>query len=193
MQGDSTGDVTQLLSAATGGDAGAVEEVADLVYAELRGLARGVLRHQSQHQTYRTTALVNEAFVRLVGQRAVAWESRAHFLGVAAKAMRSILIDYARARGAQKRGGAWERVPLDDVLGSLEQGRIDAIDLDDALRRLEALDERKCRVVELRFFAGLSIEETAEVLGVGHGTVERDWQFTRLWLYERLSAGRMDQ
>jgi RNA polymerase sigma-70 factor (ECF subfamily) len=186
-----SGDVTRLLAAAREGDREAVGRLADLVYDELRQLASHVLRHENPHQTYRTTALVNEAFLRLVGQREISFESRAHFMRTAARAMRSVLVDYARAHRAAKRGGGWARVPMDDLLSSLKRSHIDALALDEALRRLEEVDERKCRVVELRFFAGQSIAQTAEILGVSANTVDRDWEFARLWLYRQLGEAAL--
>ena len=137
----------------------------------------------------RTTALVNEAYLKLVDQKAAGYESRGHFFGVAAKAMRSILVDYARRRGAVKRGGDRGRVPLDDAMAAFEQRELDLGELDTALTRLAELDDRKSRVVELRFFGGLSIDQTAEALGVSHATVERDWDFAKAWLYRELDDG----
>lgn len=186
--GSEGGEVTALLAAAGRGDRGALERAAALVHEELRDIARRLLAGERRGQTIRTTALVNEAYVRLVGERAGGYEGRRHFLGVAARAMRSILVDYARARGAQKRGGDWRRTPLDDVIDEIEVDRVDLLALEEAMARLEARSARQARVVELRFFAGLSIAEAAGVLGVSHGTVETDWRLARAWLYRELSA-----
>ena len=182
------GDLAGLLEAAQGGDRDAMERAAAVVDSELRSIASHLLRGEKAGQTLRTTALVNEAYVRLLGDRERGFEGRSHFLGTAARAMRSILVDYARARAAQKRGGGWQRVPLDEVLDRIELDRVDLLGLEDALARLEGRSERQARVVELRFFAGLSIAETAKVLGVSHGTVETDWRLARAWLHRELAG-----
>lgn len=181
-------DVTRLLAAAGRGDEAALPRVAELVYEELRRIAHHAIHGGNPAQTVNTTALVHEAYLRLAGSE-TDWESRGHFLGVAAKAMRSILIDHARARRALKRGGGKRRIALDDVLDALDEQRVDVIALDTALGRLAEIDERKVRVIELRFFGGLDIEQTARVLGIGHATVERDWQFARAWLRRELGNG----
>jgi RNA polymerase sigma-70 factor, ECF subfamily len=183
-------DVTTLLSEAGQGDPRAMTRLAEVVYDELRGLAHAILDRQMSHQTLRTTALVNEAWLRMVGDRNVAYENRTHFFRTAARAMRTILIDYARTRSAQKRGGAWKRSPLDDVVDTVEVDQVDLIALDDALTKLEALSPRRSEVVELRFFGGLSIAETARVLDVSHGTVENDWNFARAWLHREIAGGQ---
>lgn len=185
---DEQGQVTELLAAAREGDGEAMGRVADLLYAELRKLASHVLRRESPHQTYRTTALVNELFLRVAGREPAAFESKTHFMRFAARAMRSVLIDYARARASLKRGGGRDRIPFDDALANVEGHPIDAIAMDDALRKLEAIDARKAEVVELRFFGGLSIAETAKLLDVAPATVERDWSFARLWLYREIEG-----
>jgi len=183
-------DVTRLLAAAAGGDAEAMPRVAELAYQELRRIAHAALQ-RDRAPTLSTTALVHEAYLRLVEPTA-GYESRGHFLAVAARAMRSIVVDHARARGALKRGGARQRVALDEVLDALAEQDVDVVEFDGALERLFGIDERRARVVELRFFGGLDIEQTARVLGIGHATVERDWQFARAWLRRELeeSAGR---
>jgi len=188
MSDEPVDDVTELLAAAGHGDGRAAGRLAELVYAELKRLAHAVLRGQRSSATLCTTALVNESWMRLVGGRDVAYESRAHFYRTAARAMRTILIDYARHRSAAKRGGAWQRAPLDDLVDSIEVDRIDLLALDDALTRLEKLSARRSSIVELRFFGGLSIAETAHVLGVSHGTVENDWQFARAWLHRAIAG-----
>ena len=188
MSSPQSNDLTLLLAAARGGDRASLERAAALVHEELRAIASRLLRGEHPGQTIRTTALVNEAYIRLVGGRDAAYADRTHFLGVAAQAMRSILVDYARARAAQKRGGGWKRVPLDGVLDQIELDRVDVLGLEEALVRLEGRSERQARVVELRFFAGLSIAEAAEALGVSHGTVETDWRLARAWLHRELTG-----
>jgi RNA polymerase sigma factor (TIGR02999 family) len=139
--------------------------------------------------TLQPTALINEAFIRLVGAQSIRWQDRAHFLGICARLMRRVLVDHARSRGFQKRGGQEEKVPLDEVSIPAPELPVDIVALDLALEALAIEDERKSRVVELRFFAGLSIEETAEVLGVSADTVKRDWRMAKLWLLRHLEAG----
>lgn len=179
-------DATRCLKALSAGDARAADELFQLVYGELRELAGGYLRGAAA-RTLQPTVLVHEAYLRMIdtpsGQE---WSSRAHFLGVAAKAMRSVLVDHVRARNARKRGGEFERVPLDALVDELEQSGSDLVALDDALAALGELDHDLARLVELRFFGGLTIEETAKVLGVSTATVERSWRTARLWLHERL-------
>ena len=173
-----------------GGDRGAEarERLLPLVYEELRDLAERYMRAQSPAHTLQTTALVNEAYIRLVAREAQGWESRAHFIGVAAKAMRSVLVDHARRRNAGKRGGARRRVPLEGAAILTEDPSDDLLAIDEALSRLSASDEQKGRVVELRFFGGLTNEEAASVLGVSSATVKREWRFARAWLYSELTG-----
>lgn len=173
-----------------GGDRGAEarERLLPLVYEELRDLAERYMRAQSPAHTLQTTALVNEAYIRLVAREAQGWESRAHFIGVAAKAMRSVLVDHARRRNAGKRGGARRRVPLEGAAILTEDPSDDLLAIDEALSRLSANDEQKGRVVELRFFGGLTNEEAASVLGVSSATVKREWRFARAWLYSELTG-----
>ena len=179
-------DLTRLLARAADGDGEALERAAVLVHHELRSIASRVLAGQRPGQTLCTTALVNEAFAKMLGGSGQRYEGRSHFLAVASRAMRSILVDYARARGAQKRGGGRSRVAIDEVIREFESDRLDLIALDDALDRLESRTPRQVRVVEMRFFAGLSIAQTASALGVSHGTVENDWRFARAWLHREL-------
>jgi RNA polymerase sigma-70 factor, ECF subfamily len=188
LTASSPGAVTDLLRAWTDGDDGALERLTPLVEAELRRLARGYMRRERRDHTLQTTALVNEAFLRLTDARRVRWQDRAHFLGISARLMRRVLVDHARSRGYRKRGGGAERVTLDErVLGAPELD-LDLLALDRALDALAAADPRKCRVVELRYFAGLSVEETAEVLGVSPDTVKRDWRLAKLWLLRELEG-----
>jgi RNA polymerase sigma factor (TIGR02999 family) len=183
--------ITVLLRAWSQGDRNALEELLPLVYAELHRQAERAMRAQPDGHTLQTTALVHEAYLRLVGGAGAEWQSRAHFFGVAARAMRSVLIDHARARRAAKRGGGAAAVTLDPGTAMDRPPGPDRVDvevLDIALTRLGALDPRQARVVELRYFAGLSIEETAEVLGISHATVEREWRTARLWLRRELAG-----
>lgn len=185
----STHPVTDLLRAWASGDQAALDELLPLVYDELRRQARRYMRAQPAGHTLQTTALVHEAYLRLVGQSSVEWEGRAHFFGVAAKAMRSILVDHARARNAAKRGGWARAITLDDAGGVAgPQASVDVLALDEALGRLAELDSRKSQLVELRYFGGLGIDEAAAVLGVSPATVKRDWTTARAWLRRELSV-----
>lgn len=182
-------DVTRLLHAWTAGDLEARERVLVLVYGELRRRAAAQLRRERPGHTLQPTALVHEAYIRLVDQRRAAWQNRAQFLAVASQVMRRILVDGARARRADKRGAGGIHVPLDDAppvpVPALD---VDVLDLDAALERLSALDQRKGQIAELRFFGGLSLEETGHVLQVSEKTVERHWQAARAWLFRELST-----
>jgi RNA polymerase sigma-70 factor, ECF subfamily len=184
----STQSVTDLLQAWASGDHSALDELLPLVYEELRGQARRYMRAQPAGHTLQTTALVHEAYLRLVGQSSVEWKGRAHFLGVAAKAMRSILVDHARARNAAKRGGSARAITLDAGGVAGPHASVDVLALDEALGRLAELDSRKSQLVELRFFGGLGIEEAAAVLGISPATVKREWTTARAWLRRELSA-----
>lgn len=186
--------VTLLLNRLQAGDAHATNELFPLVYDELRELASSFLARERVGHTLQPTALVHEAYVRLVGPGESTWQNRAHFFGAAARAIRRILTDHARARDSLKRGGGAHRLSLDDV-GDVMDDRtapdpgVDLVALDSALTKLAQLDEQKARVVELRFFAGLTAEQAALALGVSPSTVARDWQFARLWLKRELSQG----
>jgi len=180
-------DVTQLLVAWGNGDQAARDELMPLVYAELHRLAHRHIKKERPGHTLQTSALVNEAFVRLVDQRDVHWQSRAHFFGIAAQMMRRILVDYARKRRFAKRGGDQLQVSLNEELVAANQRSADVVLLDDALTQLAEIDERKSKVVELKFFGGLSIEETAEALDVSAGTVMRDWTLAKAWLRRAMS------
>ena len=180
-------DVTQLLVAWRNGDLQARDELMPLVYQELHRLAHHYMSRERPGHTLQTSALVNEAFLRLTHQRDVQWQNRAHFVGIAGQMMRRILVDYARKRGYAKRGGGACQVSLDEEFIVSEKRSADVVALDDALQSLARLDERKSRLVELRFFGGLSIEETAEVLGVSPGTVMRDWTLAKAWLRREMS------
>jgi RNA polymerase sigma factor (TIGR02999 family) len=180
-------EVTQLLVAWGNGDQAARDQLMPLVYAELHRLAHRHIKRERPGHTLQTSALVNEAFVRLVDQRDVHWQSRAHFFGIAAQMMRRILVDYARKRRFAKRGGNQLQVSLNEELVAANQRSAEVVLLDDALTQLAEIDERKSKVVELKFFGGLSIEETAEVLGVSPGTVMRDWTLAKAWLRRAMS------
>ena len=180
-------DVTQILHKWSDGDADAPARLMPLVYDELRRQARNYLARERGSHTLQPTALVHEAYLRLVDQTRVNWQNRAHFFGMAASMMRRILIDYARAHATEKRGGASVRLSVDDVQIPLEQRAAGLIALDDALEELAKFDGRKARIVEMRFFGGLTDEEIAEVLGVTTRTVWRDWKTARLWLFRELS------
>ncbi len=183
-----SGEVTLLLARAAEGDAGATSRLLELVHAELRVLAGGFARGQRAGHTLQPTALVNEAFLKLVDGGPPAFNDRAHFLAVAATAMRQILTDHARSRAAQKRGGAWEKVSLSDLELHAGGDEVDLVALDDALGQLSAFDPRKHRVVELRFFGGLTVEEVARVLDLSTTTVESEWRAARAWLAVRLGG-----
>jgi RNA polymerase sigma-70 factor (ECF subfamily) len=180
-------EVTQLLVDWGNGDPAALDRLMPLVYGELRQMARRYMSRQNPGHTLQTTALINEAFVKLVGQPDKHFQNRAHFFGVAAQAMRSILVDYARSKQYAKRGGDAPRVSLDEALTVSEERAAEVVALDDALKELAKMDERKCRVVELRYFGGLSVEEAAEVLKVSTVTVMRDWSMAKAWLHRELS------
>ena len=183
---DSPGTVTRLLRAWSDGDEGALERLTPLVEAELRRLARGYMGRERKDHTLQPTALVNEAFVRLIDARQVRWQDRAHFLGISARLMRRVLVDHARSRGYRKRGGDVEHVTFDEALVAAAEADINLLALDRALQTMAAVDGRKSRVVELRFFGGLSVEEIAQVLHVSTDTVKRDWRLAKLWLLREL-------
>jgi len=180
------GAVTALLRAWSDGDDGALARLTPLVETELRRLARGYMGRERRGHTLQPTALVNEAFLRLTDAQQVRWQDRAHFLGISARLMRRVLVDHARARGFRKRGGGAQRVTLDEELIVSAEPALDLVALDRALEALAAADVRKSRVIELRFFGGLSVEETAEVLHVSPQTIKRDWRLAKLWLLREL-------
>ena len=184
-------DVTKLLVNWSHGDQGALEQLMPLVYGELRRLAAAYLRRERSNHTLQSTALVHEAFLRMVHQQDVQWRNRAHFYGIAAQMIRRILVDYARGQHAEKRGAGAVKLVLDEALAVPQQSPdVDLLSLNDALDRLTELDERQSRVVELRFFAGLSIEETAEVMHLSPASIKREWQTARAWLFREMSSAR---
>jgi RNA polymerase sigma factor (TIGR02999 family) len=182
-------DITRTLIRYSSGDASALDVLLPAVYEELRQLAAAKLRHERPDHTLQPTALAHEAFLRLVNQHEVTWQNRAHFLGLAAQARRRILADHARRRRAEKRGGDAVRVTIDGADVPAPSPNVKADELDSALEDLARLEPRHARIVELRFFGGLTIEETAEVVGVSPATVKRDWMLARAWLYRELQDG----
>ena len=186
-----TPEVTQLLLKWSNGDREALENLLPLVYKELHQLAARYLRRERSDHTLQATALVHEAYLKLIDQREVRWQNRAHFFGVAAQAMRRILVDHARGHMAAKRGSGGVKISLDDNEAAIvsDARAEEMVALDDALNQLSEIDPQKSRIVELRFFGGLSIEETAEVLGVGTATVTRQWRMARAWLYDQVQKG----
>lgn len=178
--------VTELLVRWRAGDTDALQSLMPLVYDEMRRLAHRYLRRERPGHTLQSTALVHEAFVRLTGNAPPHWEDRAHFFGIAAHLMRQILVEYARSRNAGKRGGAVVKLAIDKVEEPSAKLDLDIVALDDALKDLARIDPQQSRVVELRFFSGLSIEDTAQVLGISESTVKRDWNTARVWLYREL-------
>lgn len=183
-----TGDITQLLMQWRAGDQSALERLTPLVYDELKHLARRCMRHERAGHTLQTTALVNEAYLRLVKSSRVEWHDRAHFFAISAQLMRRVLVDEARKRRDQKRGGEFTRIALDEALMPAQEREFDLLALNEALDRLAQLAPRKGRVVEMRFFGGLSIDETGAVLGVSADIVKREWRTAKLWLLHELSG-----
>lgn len=180
-------DVTQLLVDWRNGDASALNQLLPLVYDELHRLAKRYMAHERQNHTLQATALVNEAYLRLAGQAPNEWQNRAHFFGVAAQVMRHLLVDHARARQYAKRGGGAQQITLDEAVAVMPEASVEVIALNDALDRLAHLDERKARIVELRYFGGLSADETAEVLGLSEITIKREWLKAKAWLYQEMN------
>jgi len=179
-------NVTALLAELTRGNPEAADKLVPLVYDELKRLARGYMRHERPDHTLQTTALVHEAYLRLVRQRSMSWQGRAHFFGIAAQLMRRILIDHARGHLRARRGGAKEVLPLEEALVFSPERSYQLVKLDEALERLSKLDARQGKIVELRFFGGMSTEETAELLGTSPRTVKRDWALAKAWLHGEL-------
>jgi RNA polymerase sigma-70 factor, ECF subfamily len=185
-------DVSQLLSSWSRGDEQALEKLVPLVYRELHRMARRYLASERTGHTLQTTALINEVYLRLADSPQISWQNRAHFFAICAQLMRRILTDFARSRHYQKRGGGAVHIPFDECLFQPGNQPADILALDDALKALAVMDERKSRVVELRFFGGLSVPETAEVLKVSPETVMRDWKMAKVWLLRELSEGNRD-
>jgi RNA polymerase sigma-70 factor (ECF subfamily) len=187
-QKESPGITTQLLIDLTNGDRDAVDALLPLIYSELRSLAANYLRRERVDHTLQPTALVHEAYLRLIDQTHVNWQNRAHFFGVAAQMMRRILVDHARAHHAEKRGGELQKVPIDGTVDGAIQLPSELIALDDALVELATFDEMKSRIIELRYFGGLTVDETAEALGVTPITIKRHWRLAKAWLYGRMKT-----
>jgi RNA polymerase sigma-70 factor (ECF subfamily) len=185
------GQVTQLLKAMHAGDTQAAESLLPLVYAELHRLAKGYMRRERPDHTLQATALINEAYLKLVGED-IDWNSRAHFIGLAANVMRRVLVDYARAHNAEQRGGGLQRVEMQDEL-AISAAQLDEVEhLDEALKKLEKENPRQARVVELRYFGGLSVEQIGALLGIAPRSVKRDWALARIWLFRQLRPGAKD-
>jgi RNA polymerase sigma factor (TIGR02999 family) len=189
MTAPSPQSVTQLLKAWGNGEQQALDQLISLVYAELHRLAHRYMRRERSGHTLQPTALVHEVYERLVDLQNVSWQNRAHFFGVSAQLMRRILVDYARSRRYTKREGQWHQVPLNEAVALFPDRKTDIVALDDALRALADIDPRKSRVVEMRFFGGLSIKEVAEVLNISEESVQRDWRLAKVWLLRELSHG----
>ena len=185
---DVSHQITLLLGEWGGGDKEALEKLMPLVYDELRRMARGYMRRQPQGHTFQTTELIHETYLKLAGNNEKAWANRAHFFAVAAKAMRHILVDHARSKHAGKRGGWREQISLNDNLAEVGAQSVQVLALDEALNSLSSLDRRKGDVVELKYFGGLTNEETAEALRISVETVKRDWRFARTWLLRELDS-----
>jgi RNA polymerase sigma factor (TIGR02999 family) len=188
MVSPSPNEVTGLLIAWGNGDQAALDELIPLVYGELRRLAGSYMRREGQDNTLQTSALINEAYLRLVNQESIHWQNRAHFFGVAARLMRQILVDHARSRSRAKRGGRAQMVSLAEP-AAMSQEVVEVIALDKALSNLAEMDPRKCQIVEMKFFGGLTTEEVAEVLKVTPRTIEREWRKAKAWLHRAISKG----
>jgi RNA polymerase sigma factor (TIGR02999 family) len=180
-------EVTQLLIQWSNGDKAALDKLMPLIYAELRQLARHYMKSERSGHTLQTTALVNEAYLRLINRKQVHWQNRSHFFAIAAQLMRSILVDHARSHAYAKRGGGARKIALDDAMVVSQQRATEVVALDDALKRLAEIDPQQSRIVELRFFGGLTIEETAEVLRLSPATIKREWGTAKAWLYHELN------
>lgn len=180
-------NITQLLNSASAGDSFALNNILPIVYNELRKISSKYLRDEFKKHTLQTTELVHEAYLRLIGDQNLSWESRAHFYGIAAKSMRQILVDYARKKKSEKRNFGKTQLSLDNADFVLSENEEQILNLNEALNKLEKFEERSCKIVELRFFSGLSLEETAEMLNISIATAKRDWQFAKAWLYREIN------
>lgn len=193
MDEPTSGQVTPLLKQWQEGNEGALEALMPLVYNELKRLAGSYLRQERRDHTLQSAALVNEAYLRLIDQTRIQWQNKAHFFGIAAQMMRRILVDHARSHKASKRGAGVPALALDEAVVQAHSQSIDLLDLDEALETLAKVDPQQSRIVELRFFGGLSIEDTANVLGISPATVKRDWAAARAWLYREVGARRNEK
>lgn len=187
MSGLTQKDITLLLEECVKGNKGAIDRLLPQVYNELKRISSKYLRDEYRNHTLQTTELVHEAYLKLVGNQNISWQNRAHFFGIAAQSMRQILVDHARKRKSLKRGEGKSNLSLDEVFEISEKTDDQLIALDEALNKLEAIEERSCKLVELRYFSGLTIEETAEVLNISPATAKRDWNFAKAWLYREIS------
>lgn len=184
---DTSPDITDMLIAWSKGDRDALEQLTPMVYRELKRLAGSYLRRERGEHTLQPTALAHEAYIKLIDQQNVQWQNRAHFFGIAAQAMRRILVDHARERLAEKRGSGGAQISLDEAIEVSDRRAGQLVALDDALQALSELDPQKCRVVELKYFGGLTLEEMAEILGLSRATVVREWRMAKAWLYGELN------
>ena len=187
MQNKNSQNITLLLNQISDGNSLAINQILPLVYNELRKISSKYLRDEYRQHTLQTTELVHEAYIKLIGSNNLSWESRSHFYGIAAKSTRQILVDYARKRKSQKRGEGKTELTLDEAHFIIGESEEQLLSLNDALDKLETLEERSSKIVELRFFSGLSIEETAKVLNISVATVKRDWKFAKAWLYREIN------
>lgn len=181
-------NITRLLNDYSSGNRDVLSDILPLVYDELRKISSKYLRDEYRNHTFQTTELVHEAFIKLTGSENISWQSRAHFFGIAAQSMRQILVDHARKRKAKKRGEGKVNISLDEILELSDQSDEQIIALDEALKKLESIEERSSKIVELRFFSGLTIDETAEVLNISPATAKRDWNFAKAWLYREITS-----
>ncbi len=180
-------NLTRMLREAASGDRRAVGSLLEAVYDDLRALSARHMRREPAGHTFQATALVHEAYLRLIDQRSATWRDRAHFFAAASQVMRRILVDHARARRSDKRGGAWTRLTLDEVVAAMSGRDVDLVALDEALERLAAISPEQCRIVEMRFFGGLTVPEVAEALGMAKRSVDREWSGAKAWLYRELT------
>lgn len=191
MKQEESADITRMLIELTDGNKEVVNEILPLIYAELRKLAGNYLRRERGNHTLQPTALVHEAYMKLIDQKKVKWQNRSHFFGIAAQVMRRILMDYARQHKAEKRGGVGENISLEEEFVIIQDEKShQLLALDEALEKLAKMDEMKAKIVELRYFGGLSVQETAEVLGVSEITVKRHWRMAKAWLYGQISSNQ---
>ena len=186
MDSNQPENFTRLIQEYSNGNKRALNEILPLIYDELKKISSRYLREEYRNHTFQTTELVHEAYIKLIGDQNVSWENRAHFFGIAAQSMRQILVDHARKRNAKKRGGGQINLSIDEILKVSEKADEQVLNLDEALKKLEAVDKRAAKIVELRYFSGLTIEETAKVLNISPSTAKRDWNFAKAWLYREI-------
>ncbi len=186
MPNKSKQNITLMLNELSNGNTIVIDQILPLVYDELRKISSKYLNDEYRKHTFQTTELVHEAYIKLIGNQSISWQSRAHFFGIAAKSMRQILVDYARKRNSQKRGNGNAKLSIDEAQFVESDSDDQILALDEALKKLENIEERSGKIVELRYFSGLTIEETAELLNISSATVKRDWQFAKAWLYKEI-------